>query len=400
MILNHLKRLEVTLSIGCKLNCIYCPQALLLKKYGNAKKILSFTDFQTVVSKIAVGGWVIFNGMSEPFLNNKCIDMLQYASDNGYNISMATTLVGLHESDLYKLKDIKFQGFILHIPDKENNSKFQITGEYLRILKWVCANIRITGISCHGEIHPYVEKLVSDTVPFFNKMGNRAGNLSCVTPPQSKKGKVICSAGKWHTGWIPEMLPDGRVVLCCNDYGMKHVLGNLIEQEWDDIIHGKEFQKILSGWADDSLDILCRKCEFTVEWDTINCFENANPLWPVAIKQGLQIENFCMHKIKAEGILQKIANARQICIWGLGGFFKEDFFKNGWNEILNPQYFTDSYITEEMKELLQDKCIEPEKVLQMKDLLVIIYIKNSDSIGLLLKEHNIEYVTINEIYMD
>lgn len=49
MILNHLKRLEVTLSIGCKLNCIYCPQALLLKKYGNAKKILSFTLICTAI---------------------------------------------------------------------------------------------------------------------------------------------------------------------------------------------------------------------------------------------------------------------------------------------------------------------------------------------------------------
>lgn len=398
MMINYLKRLEVTLSIGCKLNCLYCPQALLLKKYGSAKSVLSFTDFKTVVSKIAVGGWIIFNGMSEPFLNTKCIDMLQYASDNGYNISMATTLVGLHKSDLYKLKDIKFRGFILHIPDKENNSKFQITEEYLHILKWVCGHIHITGISCHGEIHPDVEKLVSNTVPFFNKMESRAGNLSFVSSPQYKNGRVICSAGKWHTGWIPEMLPDGRVVLCCNDYGMKHVLGNLIKQDWNDIVHGDEFQKILSGWDNDSQDILCRKCELTTEWDNINCFTNANLLWPVVIKRGLQIENFCMHKQKARGILKKIANAKQICIWGLGEFFKEDFFLNGWDEILNPQYFTDSNITEEMKELLQEKYIEAEKVLQMKDIFVVIYIKNSDSIAKMLKENNIEYSTIQDIY--
>lgn len=106
-----LKRLELTLSIGCKLNCLYCPQKLLLSKYGNSKRYLKFDDFKKVVSKVAAGGWLIFNGMSEPFLNRECLKMLQYASDNGYNISMATTLVGLREDELeqlggYTLKDL------------------------------------------------------------------------------------------------------------------------------------------------------------------------------------------------------------------------------------------------------------------------------------------------------
>ncbi len=397
--MDHLKRLEVTLSIGCKLNCRYCPQALLMEKYGNSKKSLSFTDFKTVVSKIAKGGWIIFNGMSEPFLNNQCIEMLQYASDQGYNISMATTLVGLKQNELEKLKQVKFRGFILHIPDKENNSKFSVTEEYLYILKWVCEHIRITGISCHGEIHPAVKKLVSNRIPLFNKMENRAGNLPFVKPPESKMGKVICSAGKWNTGWIPEMLPDGRIVLCCNDYGMKHILGNLIEQDWDDIVHGHEFQQILSGWDDDSLDILCRKCEQIEKWNNRDCFDNANILWPIAIKQGLQMEECCIHNREPETPLQKAANADKICIWGLGGFFKEDFFKNGWYEILNPQYFTDTNITKEMKELFQEKCIETEQVLRLKDTLVIIYIKNTEPIEQILKEHNIEYVTIQDLYM-
>lgn len=52
------------------------------------QKTLSLVDFKTIVSKIAVGGWIIFNGMSEPFLNNICVEMLRYASNHGYSISM------------------------------------------------------------------------------------------------------------------------------------------------------------------------------------------------------------------------------------------------------------------------------------------------------------------------
>ena len=172
---SQLNRLEITLSIGCKVNCLYCPQTLLLSKYGNSTRHLSFDDFKKVVNKIVPGGWTIFNGMCEPFLNKECVKMLQYASDNGYKISMASTLVGLEEEELPLLEKVKFRGFILHIPDKENNSKFVITEKYLRILKWVCENINITGISCHGEMHPLVSELISKELPFFNKMGDRAG---------------------------------------------------------------------------------------------------------------------------------------------------------------------------------------------------------------------------------
>jgi hypothetical protein len=32
------------------------------------------------------------------------------------------------------------------------------------------------------------------------------------------------------------VLPNGDVSLCCMDYGLKHILGNIYEQEYEDII--------------------------------------------------------------------------------------------------------------------------------------------------------------------
>ena len=57
------------------------------------------------------------------------------------------------------------------------------------------------------------------------------------------------------------LLPDGTVLLCDFDYGMQHVLGNLLEQTYEEILSGRELERIRKGMEGDSQqDILCRKC--------------------------------------------------------------------------------------------------------------------------------------------
>jgi hypothetical protein len=45
------------------------------------------------------------------------------------------------------------------------------------------------------------------------------------------------------------------------DYGLQHVLGNLLTSDYEDLFLSKEFLKIKSGQKDDALDILCRHCD-------------------------------------------------------------------------------------------------------------------------------------------
>ena len=54
------------------------------------------------------------------------------------------------------------------------------------------------------------------------------------------------------------MFPDGTLVVCCQDYGMKHVLGNLLEESWEEIRAGKEFQYFRKGLTADSSDKIGR----------------------------------------------------------------------------------------------------------------------------------------------
>ena len=61
-------------------------------------------------------------------------------------------------------------------------------------------------------------------------------------------------------------MPNGDVVLCFQDFGLKHVIGNLREQDFESLYTSQEFLFVQRGLADESLDILCRSCEWAFEY--------------------------------------------------------------------------------------------------------------------------------------
>jgi hypothetical protein len=82
--------------------------------------------------------------------------------------------------------------------------------------------------------------------------------------PQNLLKKVPHSTAKMH--FCPDLndcglLPNGDLALCCMDFGLKHVIGNLREQTIDEIYKGPIFKKILQSFSDPSVDSLCRVCE-------------------------------------------------------------------------------------------------------------------------------------------
>ncbi|PHU37891.1 hypothetical protein CSX02_05635 [Agathobacter ruminis] len=73
-----------------------------------------------------------------------------------------------------------------------------------------------------------------------------------------KKGPIYCTRTEYLNHWV--LLPDGSVTLCCMDFGLKHVMGNLIDHTYDEIIHMQPYQDLISGMNAQMSDILCRKC--------------------------------------------------------------------------------------------------------------------------------------------
>ena len=103
-----LHALELSLTIGCQLDCLYCPQKLLLSKYysadKNRKNSLSFEDFKKALDKVEKNSSISFCGMSEPFHNQYCADMIVYTYKQGYKLSLLT----IRKSKIFLLIALSF----------------------------------------------------------------------------------------------------------------------------------------------------------------------------------------------------------------------------------------------------------------------------------------------------
>lgn len=269
---DEIPTMEITTKIGCKINCKYCPQNLLIGKYysddPSRERILSLENFTKYLNKLPKECTILFSGMAEPFLNSNCGEMLKIACDSGRKVDLYTTLVGTTEQDIKLISELPI-GFIgLHVADKRNYANIPISEEYYKKVSYLINKKRNDGTPlinvCNAQTEPddKIIEICKGKYDILTTMLDRAGNLkeeelyrkSCIL------GKISCSlCGNKLNHNI--LLPDGTVVLCCMDYGMKHILGNLQKQSYQEIINGKELNFIKHGMLnDEKLDILCRNC--------------------------------------------------------------------------------------------------------------------------------------------
>lgn len=260
-----LKHLEITTVIGCTVACKYCPQGILVKVYRSretGKTVMTLKHFIQMIDKVPNDVSIHFTGFGEPFLNEDCVKMIKYAFKKGHRLVVSTTLMGLKYNQFERLNEISFDLFAIHLPSKDNLENIVINDEYIKILKYVAENPEKYKLHYHGNELPDELQKLGLSLKFL-PVHNRAGNtkLSKIkieereTHFYPKYGKISC-----HRIYQNVVLPNGDVVLCCNDYGNKHILGNLLVQSYESILSNRELEFIKKGLNNDKLDILCRKC--------------------------------------------------------------------------------------------------------------------------------------------
>jgi len=271
---NNISTMEITTVIGCKIRCTYCPQNKLMRAYAKRSNIykMTFDTFKRCLDKIPLNVHIDFSGMAEPWLNPECTKMLFYAHERGYDIAVYTTTVGMTTSDIENFESIPFRQFNVHLADKERYSKIEVNDNYLKTIDAILkSNIQNREYMTMGKSHPKVHQLIKKRISrtrMLSRAGNLEGKVYPPIPPRSK-GLIRCrSAGNLFNHNV--LLPNGDVLICCMDYGMQHILGNLISSNYTSIFKGKEFFKLQKGLDDDSLDILCRYCENASPLDEYN----------------------------------------------------------------------------------------------------------------------------------
>jgi len=276
---------EITTTVlkkGCAVGCTVCPQTPLVESYmpGINDTHLSFEDFVTVLNKVPKTYRIDFAGYAEPFLNKDCSKMMQYAVSAGYKICCYTTLVGASLEDVEILASLPFSKSYacplhIHVPDKHGVMPIKVTKKYRKVLKTLLDK-KLPFVSCmtmdsKGEPHPDILDIVGNLKSW--EPISRASNIDLEDQEEDswkKENKRI--GGRITCKPMPKLnhsilMPNGDVQLCCMDYGLKHTLGNLLEQDHNSLFKSKEFKKVVSGMMVDSTidnDILCRNCELAI----------------------------------------------------------------------------------------------------------------------------------------
>lgn len=272
----HRPAMEITPKIGCKINCRYCPQSLLLEKYYRENSLrksqMTLEEYKCYLSKLPKNTLIDWAGFVEPFLNPQAADMMLYTHEQGYEQTLFTTLVGATDEDLEKVVSIPFKIVCLHTPDENSYANISITEDYLQHLKYIVNARRengepfVTTANCQSVPHPKILPITAGKLKIYCEMSDRAGNLEGDLGNMAhfhKSGRIWCDRAVQLNHNV--LLPDGTVVLCCNDFGLEHELGNLGECDYEDLLKSDTMREIKRALTfDESIPVICRKCIYAV----------------------------------------------------------------------------------------------------------------------------------------
>ena len=282
-------RLEITSTIGCAMMCDYCPQTLIKSTLDKNidNRILNKESFLKYFDNISNNTIIHWSGYSEPLAHKDFEFFVNYLSENKYEQHISTTMFGRNSTEEYMSKTKVFKSITFHLPDDSNLMKLKVTERYLKNLKGALINhskylnkkniyIVVFGKGFNPQVKSLINNLINtgilsnDSIDIRDHLHSRNGeilnedfrtNISGGID-NDKKNKLLksklyyCSYGRLDQGVL---LPNGDINLCCQDYSLKGIIGNLRKKNLNelynqDIIFEKNFHK---GEYN-----LCKKCEY------------------------------------------------------------------------------------------------------------------------------------------
>ena len=291
------KTIEITTYIGCSNMCEYCPQVLLINRYkdlredkdSKVQKALTLENFKKYIKTIPADIDFHFTGYVEPFDNPECEELLLLSHEQGHRIQINTTLEGLTYEKFDKIKSLPFKSFLIHLPSatyKERlgiitprtplpNGQPKLRDDWKEMLRHVISSKpQNLGMHSHGGTHCEALEILKelDVYNLRPHEGNsptstRSQNVEKVLDPKKNPQDSIKSKipppwnmrGRCSRVYQPVLTPDGRLGLCCQDYGLDHVAGNLSRQTWQEYRDSEAFKVIEKKGAE-----MCDYCDIGI----------------------------------------------------------------------------------------------------------------------------------------
>lgn len=258
----------ITTVAGCRVNCSYCPQEVFLKKYysnSNAQRKLDFIEYQKILSNIPTEVQINFAGFSEPFLNDECKEMVLYTAKKGHRVNIFTTMVGLTKEIIEEIFEYAY--WVLHLPGNDETN-IVIDDLYIDSLKFMFEknkiDRRIQYISVpSGGINSMLVPYIPSDIEIDTYCMDRAGNVECGIKTKNS-GSLTCRR-TYNRLDQNVMLPNGDLVLCCQDWELRYILGNLKDTAYIDILESQNADKIRKEMAAGKENMICQQCNYAIE---------------------------------------------------------------------------------------------------------------------------------------
>lgn len=267
--------LEITPIIGCRVNCRFCPQKILIDAYfssdKNRKRVMSTDDFKQFLENTPENCGIMFAGMAEPFLNPECTKMLQMACEAGRNVRLYTTLEGATEGDVDAILNMPLQFVGLHVADKKGYAHITVTDQYYSNVKKLIEAKKINSdssfiddITAQTDPDEKIRELCKGRFEIITSVQDRAGNLDEAGVEKrdyrlTNEKFTCCYCGPDINNHV--VLPDGTLLLCQMDYGMKHVIGNLLVNTFNELRQSEIVKIVLEATkGNHTCELLCDTC--------------------------------------------------------------------------------------------------------------------------------------------
>ena len=255
--------LEVTTRAACRVACEYCPQDRFVSAFRSrsSETELSLATFSRCLQTVPRDVRIVFAGFTEPWLNPQCTDAALHAAERGHPICVYTTCAGMTLSDVERLRNVDVERMVVHLPTTSGVMRLRVDEDYLRVIDEVA---RWCGERASYIHHGHAATLHPEVVAVLSRHGlaavewalhSRAGHLERLPAPRERYGPVRCTQRRERKNVL---LPDGSVALCCMDFGLQHVLGNLLQQDYADLFSGSAYRALVESPS----GTLCHRCEW------------------------------------------------------------------------------------------------------------------------------------------
>jgi uncharacterized Fe-S cluster-containing radical SAM superfamily protein len=276
--------LNITTTAGCRGQCLYCPQDAFQFAMGKRPTLLSLEELTSLLPHLSDTRFkaVSFGGFSEPFDNPEIVALISlmsiqdfvdeiwiYTNGEALTPSIAKALadcplarvdVSCHgfDSEVYR----RTRSFIDPLVVRDNVI-------YLLAHRDNIANltISVTGPFGSDEDHAELQRLCDAAGARLERraLHSRAGLLRIgQMESELRRGPFRCAKFDFEK---PVLVPGGDLTLCCQDFALRHILGNLHQQTFHEIMSTSLARQhvlaVAAGLVDDpQLD--CYKCAFCV----------------------------------------------------------------------------------------------------------------------------------------